>query len=184
MITPPTFRNFEQSFESAHHAASNAKRAGMVTALSLCTTKEYTTHENITTYIAMARKLGVSFIQFLEPRAVGHYEGKDVKLSMEQKQVLDELFLEINASPLHQQDPIIIHHEFYKSTLGCRGAGNGTFYIDPLGEIHACPFCRRSAGNILTNSIAECINRLRQKGCAVTNTPLLQSMENLEVIEK
>ncbi len=177
------FRNYALSYEAAHQAVRAAQHAGLVTALSLCATKEYTAKENIKAYVGMGRSLGVSFIQFLDPRAVGHYEGKDVKLSEDQKKILEEIFLTTNTTPSHQRDPVIIYHEYYKPTLGCRGAGNGAFYIDPLGEVHACPFCRTSAGNILTNSVVECVNKLRQKGCAVPAAPIRQATPKLETIE-
>lgn len=177
------FRNDDQSYQAAHRAATAARNAGLVTALSLCATKEFTTEENIRAYIAMGRSLGVSFIQFLDPRAVGHYEGKDVKLSADQKRILEEVFLQTNTTPAHQDDPIIIYHEYYKPTLGCRGAGNGAFYIDPLGEVHACPFCRKSAGNLLTNSLEECVHKLRQKACAVPLPSITQTVRELETIE-
>lgn len=178
------FRHYPESYEIAHQAVKGANKAGLVTALSLCATKEYTTKENIDAYVSMGQSLGVSFIQFLEPRAVGHYDGMEVKLSEDQKKIVEEAFLKFNTTSSHQQSPIIIYHEYYKPTIGCRGAGNGAFYIDPLGEVHACPFCRKSAGNLVTDNMEECIDRLRQKGCAVPATlSITQAHKELVAIE-
>jgi MoaA/NifB/PqqE/SkfB family radical SAM enzyme len=179
-----TFRNYPQSYQTAQEAVQASNKAGLVTSLSLCTTKEFTQKKNLEAYVAMGRKLGVSFIQFLEPRAVGHYDGKDVKLSKEQKSVLEEVFLKVNTEDVHHQDPMIIYHEYYKPTMGCRGAGNGSFYIDPLGNVHACPFCRKSVGNIVTDSVEDCVDRLHEKGCTATAiTSVIQNLPTLEVIE-
>jgi len=179
-----TFRNYPQAYEIAQHAVMAANRAGLVTSLSLCVTRQYAQKENLEAYVAMGRRLGVSFIQFLEPRAVGHYNGKEVDLSFEQKYMLEEVFLKVNTEAAHHQDPIIIYHEYYKPTIGCRGAGNGTFYIDPLGEVHACPFCRKSVGNVVTDSIEYCVDRLRAKGCTVPVPEVAkQKTRELEVIE-
>lgn len=161
------FRHYRQSYEMAQTAARAARKAGLVTALSLCATREYTQRQNIASYVKMGRKLGVSFIQFLEPRAVGHYEGKDVMLSDDQKKILESVFLETNTTRAHQKDPIVIYHEYYKPTLGCRGSGNGALYIDPLGEVHACPFCRKSSGNMLRDEMESCVERLLGTGCPV-----------------
>jgi MoaA/NifB/PqqE/SkfB family radical SAM enzyme len=90
---------------------------------------------------------------------------------------LEQLFLKMNYDDAYRQYPAAIYHEYYKTTLGCRGAGNGAFYIDPLGEVHACPFCRKSAGNLLTDQVDECVDRMRKKGCAVPLTPPTQKEE-------
>jgi MoaA/NifB/PqqE/SkfB family radical SAM enzyme len=178
------FRKYPQSFQIAQEAVHASNKAGLVTSLSLCTTKEFTHKKNLETYVSMGRNLGVSFIQFLEPRAVGHYNGKDVKLSSEQKSVLEEVFLKVNTEVVHRQDPMIIYHEYYLPTMGCRGAGNGTIYIDPLGQVHACPFCRKSVGNIVTDSVENCVDRLREKGCASpVITSINQKVQTLETIE-
>jgi len=173
------FRHHIASFAMAQKAALASREAGLVTALSLCVTKEFVSPENLDIYMEMARKLNVSFVQLLEPRAVGHYAGKDVQLSAEHKKVLEQLFLKVNNHPVYKKYPMVIYHEYYKPTLGCRGAGNGTLYIDPLGEVHACPFCRGTAGNLLTASVAECVNKLRLKGCAIpAPLPTIKRMGN------
>jgi MoaA/NifB/PqqE/SkfB family radical SAM enzyme len=178
------FRNYPGSYESVKHAMVAAKNAGLVTSLSLCATKAYTSKENIESYVSLAKTLGASFIQVLEPRAVGHYEGREVKLAVDHKRVLEEIFLRVNNSPDYREYPIIIYHEYYNPTLGCRGAGNGNFYIDPLGEVHACPFCRSSVGNIVNDSVDDCVNRLRKKGCAApAKASVIQNITKLEAIE-
>jgi MoaA/NifB/PqqE/SkfB family radical SAM enzyme len=161
------FRNHRHAFSMAKEAVLAGNKAGLVTSLSLCSTRLYTTEENLNAFAKLARSWGVSFIQILEPEAVGHYEGMDVRLSMSQKKILQDYFLRINDDSHYQDYPIIIYHEYYKPTLGCRGAGNGTFYIDPLGESHPCPFCRHPSGNVLTESIEQCIMRMKTKGCPV-----------------
>lgn len=160
------FRHHKKLFGMACEAAVASREAGMVTALSLCATREFLTQENLETYMVMAQKLNVGFVQVLEPRAAGHYAGKDVQLSDEQKKILEEMFLKVNHDPAYHQYPTVIYHEYYKSTLGCRGAGAGAFYIDPLANVHACPFCRKAVGNLLTESVAECVDKLRSNGCA------------------
>jgi len=160
------FRHYSNIFKMAREATAVAHEAGLVTALSLCATKEFISSENLDAYMGMAKELHVSFVQLLEPRAVGHYEGKDVHLSADKKLLLEQLFLKMNYNNSYKKYPMVIYHEYYKSTLGCRGGGAGAFYIDPLANVHACPFCRQSAGNLLTDSVAHCVDNLKQKGCA------------------
>jgi len=159
------FRHHKNLFAMAKEAAAVSREAGLVTALSLCATKEFITADNLNAYMRMAKELNVSFVQLLEPRAIGHYAGKDVQLSANDNKLLEQLFLQVNYQKAYKEYPNVIYHEYYKPTLGCRGGGNGAFYIDPLAQVHACPFCRKSAGNLLTDSVAQCVDKLKIKGC-------------------
>ena len=165
------FRNHTEAFAMAEKAAKVCKSAGLVTSLSLCSTKEFTSDENLKTYAELSKNWGVSFIQLLEPRAVGHYEGKSVKLSLYQKEMLERFFLTLNNDVNHSNYPIVIYHEYYKPTLGCRGAGNGALYIDPLGNVHPCPFCRKFSGNLVRDSLDYCLSVLYESGCLVQEQP-------------
>ena len=162
------FRNHRNAYAMAQEAVEAGRKSGLVTSLSICSTRQYTTKENLQSYIELARAWGVSFVQLIEPKAVGHYEGKNVTLSDQQKKMLLDFFLKINDDPRYEDYPITIYHEYYQPTLGCRGAGNGTFYIDPLGEAHPCPFCRHPSGNVVTDSIEHCIQQMRSHGCRVS----------------
>jgi len=168
------FRHHPEAFAMAQQAMHAGKGAGLVTSLSLCSTKEYTTTENLQMYAELARSWGASFIQLLEPRAVGHYEAKPVQLSAEHKKILEVFFLTLNNHLAYRRYPNVIYHEYYIPTIGCRGAGNGTFYIDPLGDVHPCPFCRNASGNLVNDSVAYCLSNLRDSGCASPSVPLPQ----------
>jgi MoaA/NifB/PqqE/SkfB family radical SAM enzyme len=160
-----TFRNFNDAFYWAQQAAVNAANAGLVVAMSLCATREFVTWDNLLNYAETARAWGASFIQLLEPKAVGHYNGKDVSHTCEQKQILHDFFIKMNNQKKYQSYPIIIYHEPYLETIGCFGAGNRFLYVDPLANIHACPFCRKAAGNALADDLEEVIDTLRTRGC-------------------
>jgi MoaA/NifB/PqqE/SkfB family radical SAM enzyme len=168
------FRHFPNAFGMATSAVKFANEAGLVTALSLCATREYLSHENLLAYMLMARSIKVSFVQLLEPRAVGHYEGKPVQLNDLEKKILEDVFISINNEPRYDDYPVVIYHEYYKNTLGCRGAGAGALYIDPLGNVHACPFCRSAVGNLVTDPVEACIDRLRATGCHVAPLPAVR----------
>lgn len=162
------FRHFDGAFEMASQAVYAANEAGLVTTLSLCTVQEYVSRENLEAYMEMAKAMKVSFVQLLEPRAVGHYRGISVQLDENARQVLADTYLRFNSKDGY---PMVVYHEFYRSTLGCSGAGAGSMYIDPLGAVHACPFCRNSVGNLLNDSVKDCIDRLRSDGCPIEPLP-------------
>ncbi len=162
------FRHYAGSFDAAKNAAVFSNQAGLVTTFTLCATKEFLNESNLMHYANFARQCGVVFIQLLEPRAVGHYENMPVQLQPAHRELLREFFLNFNSQSQYKDFPAIIYHEYYRETLGCRGGGNGAFYIDPLGIVHACPFCRKNAGNIVTMPVEDCVNNLRMGGCFTT----------------
>jgi MoaA/NifB/PqqE/SkfB family radical SAM enzyme len=176
------FRHYDDAFAMAQGAVAHANAVGLVTSLSLCTTREYASRENMLTYLEMAKRMNVSFVQILEPRSVGHYEGKDVYLETATKQMLGEIFLMVNNEPAWQEYPVVIYHEYYRNTMGCRGAGAGSLYIDPLGGVHACPFCRNAVGNLVIDSVRDCVDRLRSQGCHVKPLPEIKRQEMKELV--
>jgi MoaA/NifB/PqqE/SkfB family radical SAM enzyme len=159
------FRHHKQAYAMAVEATQYCVEAGLPVNLSLCVTKSFLSRQNLVHYLELATQLGASFVQLLEPKAVGHYEGKPVQLTREERQMLTEFFFESQQNAQFSKSPVVLYHEHYKTTLGCRGAGIGNFYIDPLGNVHACPFCRHAVANIVTDPVKTCVERLWQGGC-------------------
>ena len=161
------FRGNENAYSWAVSAVSNANRAGLVTTLSLCATKAYISPENLAKYMELAKKLGVSFVQFLEPRAEGRYKGMDVMLQEEHIRVLDETYLKYNSEKRFESYPIINSLGYHQRKIGCFGGGNRFFYIDTDGDAHLCPYCVGKRTSALQNSPKEVISQLRQESCHV-----------------
>jgi MoaA/NifB/PqqE/SkfB family radical SAM enzyme len=161
------FRGLDGAFRDATEAVVHAHQAGLVVNLSVCTTKEFTTWDNLMEYAALAKKLGVTFIQLLEPRAVGHYAGRDVSLSPEQEALLFRFYETLNGDPAYKGWPIVAFHGYHQRRVGCSGAGQRFLYTDTDGDLHACPFCQRKAGNALIAPLSESIVKLRAGGCHV-----------------
>ena len=66
--------------------------------------------------------------------------------------------------------PIISYPGYHQRRIGCLGAGNRYLYIDPKGDIHACPFCRHAAGDAFSASMEDVIKVLRNRGCQIYKT--------------
>jgi hypothetical protein len=49
--------------------------------------------------------------------------------------------------------------------IGCWGAGQRFLFVDALGRLHACPFCRGEAGSCLDADLDAALDRLRARGC-------------------
>ncbi len=159
------FRGLKNAYELALRAVQHAKDAGLVVALSICPTKVFTTEENMMQYARLARRLGVAFIQVLEPRAVGRYDGADIALSNEQIKILETFHWKLNFDAGYRDWPIVSFHGYRQRRVGCGGAGDRFLYIDSNGDIHACPFCQSSSGNVLTDDWSASVKALQKNGC-------------------
>ena len=159
------FRGFKTAYQSAINAIANANNIGLVTALSLCATRTFTTAENIVNYLEMAKKLGVSFVQILEPRAVGRYKRQDVALRKDQIRMLEKIYLEYNNSKAYSDYPIIQYLGYHQRKAGCFGAGDRFFYINTKGEAQICPYCSGGIADARELSPDKMVELLSHRNC-------------------
>jgi MoaA/NifB/PqqE/SkfB family radical SAM enzyme len=159
------FRNNNKAFYWAREAVLNCGNVGMLTSLSLCATKTFISDENLRQYLNLAKEWGACFIRILEPREAGHFKGQDIMLKAEHISVLEDFFKRVNFSAQYRHFPIIMYPAYHQRKIGCFGAGNSYLYIDSMGDIHACPFCQRKAGNAKHDPLIPVIARLKRMGC-------------------
>jgi MoaA/NifB/PqqE/SkfB family radical SAM enzyme len=133
--------------------------------LSVCATRSFISEENLWKYLRLAKEFGAGFIRIIEPRTTGNYTGKDVALTDEQRAILNNFYLRVNSYAAFRNFPIIMYPGYHQRLAGCFGAGDRYLYIDPKGDIHACPFCRGKAGNAVWNPLIPAIMNLRKSGC-------------------
>ena len=159
------FRHFDEAYYWVEEAVKNANNNEIITALSLCPIKSFISEENLMSYMELAKKLKVSFVQFLEPKAVGHYANRDVKLHQEHIEILERFFRKMNFSKDFSSYPIIIYHGYYQRRQGCMSAGKKGIYIDTDGAMNACPFCHKKTGSILDSNFDQNVEILKSEGC-------------------
>ena len=121
-------------------------------------------------YMDLAKKLKVSFVQFLEPKAVGHYANKDVYLNQEQIDILEKFFMKMNFTEAYINYPIITYHGYYQRRQGCLSAGKKGMYIDTDGDMNACPFCHKKTGHVLYDNFETNLELLKSEGCSSYNS--------------
>jgi MoaA/NifB/PqqE/SkfB family radical SAM enzyme len=161
------FRRNDKAFNWAMEAAKSAVENKLVLTFVICVTREFCSYENLMNYMNFANENGAAFVQFLEPRSVGNYEGKDVILRPFEQDLLDSFFIEVNTNKAYKHLPILIYPGYQQRNLGCVGAGSKYIYIDTDGYITACPFCRNKKTHILDDRHEKAIADLRQEGCEV-----------------
>jgi MoaA/NifB/PqqE/SkfB family radical SAM enzyme len=165
-----SFRGKKGSFEWVEKAAKHTVANNLILCLSLCATNDFISQENLSNYIELAKNLNASFIQILEPKAVGHYAGKNVSLSEEKIRLLEHFYKKINFDQQYKNYPTIIYHGFYSRRVGCSGAGKDYLYVDMDGFAHDCPFCQKKIFNVLHGDVEEQLTRMRTLGCNVFNS--------------
>lgn len=165
------FRGAGNAFEWARRAAVAVVESDLALGLSLCPTGAFTSEENLERYSKLARNFGAGFIQILEPRAVGHYAGRDVGLSEPQVAVLEDFFISANYGRKADSAPIVTYPAFTQRRVGCFGGGRRYLYIDTDGWVHSCPFCRHAIGHALDEDFERVLSSVRQAGCAAVPAP-------------
>ena len=143
------FRGKGDAFKGAVNAIDAAKKAGLVTATSVCATRTFLDGGHLLPYMDFAKNLGVQFVQVLEPRKIGHYADKEVLLDEHHINELEETFTQVNHAPAYQQYPTMLYHGYHQRRVGCF-SGSRSVYIDSAGDVHACPFCHTKSYNIIT----------------------------------
>ena len=160
------FRHFKNAYYWVEEAVKNANNNKLITALSLCPTKEFISEENLMAYMELAKKLKVSFVQLLEPKAIGHYANKDVLLNNEHIEILEKFFVKMNFTKEFISYPVITYHGYYQRRQGCLSAGKKGLYIDTDGDINPCPFCHKKNGNVLDPNFSTNLEVLKSSGCS------------------
>jgi len=142
------FRGNTTAFDGAVKAVAAARDAGMVVSLSVCATKQFIDGGHLMKYMDFAKDLGVQFVQVLEPRSVGHYEGKNVLLDEKHIIELERSFKMVNHAPAYKDYPTMLYHGYHQRRVGCF-SGSRSVYVDSAGDVHACPFCHTRSYNII-----------------------------------
>lgn len=159
------FRGSDMAWTWAMDAIQNARQAGMMTAMSLCVTREFARFNHLRSYLNMARGLGVGIVRILDARQAGHYKDMDIELDEVAIRELEAFYVCYECAPPSSGYPILDYVGYYQRRIGCFGGGNRYLYIDSNADVHACPFCQGAAGNALREGLEHCVLRLREVGC-------------------
>jgi MoaA/NifB/PqqE/SkfB family radical SAM enzyme len=135
------FRGHHEAFAHATRAVAASSAAGLFTAVSVCFTRQNVTIDFAMKHMEMCYHLGADYVQWLEPRAEGHYRGKEVMLEKENIALLENLFEALNHDPAYAHLPTVVYHGYHQRRIGCQSGGKFSFYIDAAGMVHSCPFC-------------------------------------------
>lgn len=164
-----SFRGNRNSFHWAEEAIKNANANNLVTALSLCVTKDFVSKENLMAYFELAKRMNISFVQILEPKQVGRYEHNKVSLTDDQIRIVEDFVMDMNFNTEYRDYPCIIYHAYHNRRHGCLSAGHKGVYVDTDGDLNPCPFCHKKSGSVLSENFESNLEILRTSGCKEFN---------------
>jgi MoaA/NifB/PqqE/SkfB family radical SAM enzyme len=180
------FRGMEGAFDNAVNAVLAAKQASLLTALTLVATNEFVTEENVMRYLVFAKNIGADFVQFLEPEPEGRFRGMNVELSPEKQAILEHIFRMVNTQREFREFPLITYYPYLRRTMGCAARGQHFLYIDAMGDVHPCPFCRHKTFSMLSGDVLSGISAMRSQACVhgsriglILNAPEKKTEEKL-----
>lgn len=161
------FRGIRGSYQRALQSAQHVVDSGLLLAFSCCATNEFISMNNLDSYARVCRNAGASFIQFLEPEAVGHYQQKNVALNKKNKELLEHFFYLLNFDTSYSGYPIASYPAMIKRQNGCPASGLHFLYIDADGFVHACPFNKKKLFPASSSILEKNIRSLRETGCSM-----------------
>jgi MoaA/NifB/PqqE/SkfB family radical SAM enzyme len=167
------FRGIHGSYQRALQSARNTVNNGLLLAFSCCATNNFVSRKSLLSYAKVCRDAGASFIQFLEPEAVGHYRDKKVTLSKENKDMLEDIFYLLNFDVSYKGYPIVSYPAMVKRQNGCPGRGLHYLYIDADGFVQSCPFCKKKLFHTSSPNLEQNIHSLRGSVCSMIEFPSL-----------
>jgi len=160
------FRGVDKAWSHAQAAIRNALQEDLAVSLSCCVTRSFCTTENLDNYMQMANDAGVAFVQMLEPRSVGHYEGKDVGLTKEDIHILEEFYENYSQDPARKNYPILTYHSYHVRRAGCQGSAKDYVYVDTNGNVQSCPFCSKKWFSALEDDLKSNLMKMKLIGCS------------------
>lgn len=166
------FRGYSGAYDMAIKGLIASKASKLVTGLALCVTKKYCSESNIRQYLDLARQLGTAFVQFIEPKAAGRYQGQNVHLTKEDRDLLERLAKEYNTAREYRDFPIVNYPDSVFRKVGCL-AGDRLLYINSLGKIQQCPFCDETFGKTGDLELEKLLEGMNRFGCKHYNKALI-----------
>lgn len=142
------FRGRIGCHQNALSSARTARDCELATALSLCASNKFISEPFLDAYLGLARRLGVGFVQVLEPKPIGRYAHADVALTCENRKLLEATFERIRrGAKRYRGYPIVSYPDYYRRLNGCIG-GKRFIYIDTDGQVFPCPFCKKTSSQL------------------------------------
>lgn len=120
-------------------AADSIRKMGLLLGFKLCPSTDFITKQNLFTYARLARTLGASFVQILDPNTNGSFgSNSTTRFNNAHRQILDEFAQVINYEPEFKGWPAIILAPLVQYDEKKEGGQSPTLFIDAAGILQNC----------------------------------------------
>ncbi len=152
-------RNHPGLFKRAIDGLKEAKKVGLITAISCCLSPAELKDGTLVKLIELGKRLKVNEILVLDALPSGRYEAKEIE-QLNLKALID-LIKPFNEDSRY---PGIVCYAYVRSymSLGCTG-GTSFFYVSPYGDVCPCDFDHSSVGNVREQPLHALWNRFRER---------------------
>jgi len=188
-------RGFFGAYDIAINAISSFTKAGILTYINTCLSKELVNSGGLWQLAELAKKHGIAAIRLLEPKTVGgyFYSPKDDLFTDKERRTTEDFFLKMNNNKEYSDYPVVFWIDYGESPerAGCGMGGFVQMHIDAKGNVNPCVFMPVTFGNIKEQSVTEIFKRMRQasphhlkQGCpSFTLSPLFKKLaqENIQM---
>jgi MoaA/NifB/PqqE/SkfB family radical SAM enzyme len=128
------------SFGWVMRAAESARKANLLLCFTLCPTPQFVSKENLLAYGRLAKNLGASFIQILEPLPAATNQPKVTPLSTIQISLLERFAISINQEKGFSQWPLISYQGGRRKQPA--PTAQHLLRMDGSGNISSCSHCK------------------------------------------
>ncbi len=152
------------AFDNAIGAIQAAHQAGLVVSVDTMVPagSPLLEQQGYDAFLDFLTQHGVHFLNLFPPHPTGGAETHHLPaLGAEDVHKLEALMKASNARK--DKQPLAYAAVVWEFRRGCVG-GQQFIYIDPTGQVRACPFLRRSAGSIEEETLSAILTRLRGQG--------------------
>ena len=101
----------------------------------------------------MAKQMNAQFIQLLDPKQAGRFKQRDIDLSQQQIEEIEQFYRDINSKSAYRDWPVVLYGGYSMRRTGCFGGGKRFLFIDTNGDVHSCPFCESTTCEACTKDI-------------------------------
>lgn len=159
-------RGYRGAYVEAISALRIFRHAGIFTYVNVCATPAMIRSGDLWRYADLVRRLGVGFIQLLEPRPYGGYlhSEEESLLNEDDRRHLLQFFRTVNTHKNCRDYPLVhyVAHAESPGQRGCMMGGLSHMYIDSRGNVNPCVFLPVSFGNVIKEDFESAYARMRE----------------------
>lgn len=149
------FRGNRKSYYWVVEAIKNLQAEGVLVAINVCPTRQLVESGGAEKMVALANELNVPMVNFLEPRAVGNYQNKNVEYEKMHFDTLLNLSHNYNFDRSNFKYPTVLFPAGYRGKVPC-GGGKSYMFLDYDGTLYPCPFCKVKMPEVRTKQEELC----------------------------